>query len=291
MLWAPSGVAVNPACTSHTLNYPFQFTSRWSTVGAAGGMYSALITQSDIRAWASAGDRELGLWWGNSVRPVPWGTCDTGDLPVLDPCNTADVTAADTEMGDPRAQIGPYAVGARAIGLDAFSRVTPDVAYTWLARLRERNPEMRFITEPTCFDVLHTLAPAFVGAFQVGPAGSVECGIVQPNAMADFLNKGHETWAHIHRLPDSPRCSNEQWFSAGESDRLKELAAAIAGWGFVPVIAGNIAWEDGPYFPGRTRWHTKTLGPDLDDPKDEYIPESFEAAPTWESTVPALLQD
>jgi len=291
MLWAPSGVAVNPACTGPSVNYPFQFTSRWRAAAGNDPSNPILRTRDSMRTWAGVVGREVGLWWGNSVRPVPWGTCDAPDVHRLDPCDDGDVSAVDIEMGTAKTETGPYSIGVSAIGLDAFGIVQPDISYVWLRRLRERHPSMRFITEPVCFDVMHTLAPAFVGAYQQNGDGPVECRISGPHVMADFLNKGHETWAHIFQMPSTPDCAGGAWRGSTTQDRLKQLMADLARFGFVPVIAGGPPWEDGDTGEGMAQRATGPMGPNLFDQRDGRAPVDFEAAATWETTVPPDLRD
>ncbi len=137
---------------------------------------------------------------------------------------------------------------------------------------------------------MQTLTPSFVGAYQQNGTSPVECRLHGPRRMVDFLNKGHESWAHIFQMPASPDGEGGRWFGQSTQDKLRQLAADVARWGFVPVIAGGAPWEDGPYAPGQTQWVKTPAGPDLTEQRGEYDITSFEAAPTWATTVPPALR-
>jgi len=294
MMWGSSGVAVNAACvpTGLAVNYPFQFTTNWDAVSGGNPNHPIIKTQAAMRAWASAPGRQLGFWWGNSSRPLPWGTCDVGALPALNLCDSAQTTGAAREVGDPLARTGVHALGVSAVGLDAMSSLLrPEDAYVWIQQLVVSNPSVKFVSEPSSIDVVHTVAPTFQGAYQPNAGvGPIQCYVTSTNAMADFLNQGHEQWAHILALPPTPDCGAGVWASALTDEKLKLLMKSVADKGFVPVVCGASTWEDGPYRLGDIKWHLVTEGPNLLDPLDLYTEADFEADLTWNTSVPSGLR-
>jgi hypothetical protein len=230
MLWAPSGLYNE---NRQSMNYPFQFTSRWDAD-------PRMSNYSDPEVGLASLGREgmtLGLWWGRSVQVArEW---NTAQWEALDPNNPAHVQAAFAEM-DHAAQ-----AGATEIGLDTFNAaITPiwDLV-PWMERMIEAYPQMKFISEPICNDIMHRLGPTFVIGWTTGAANRPEdlCDINNPLYLADLLLPGHETWGafsyHRHRsrgFPVTPEI-------------VQRDMERIAGFGFVPVMM------DDPPSPGGVR--------------------------------------
>lgn len=70
------------------------------------------------------------------------------------------------------------------VGLDAFETTRPYHAYAYLALLRDRYPNIKYIAELSPPDIIHTLAGSFL----------FDMDVQTPHVLADFLIPGHETW-------------------------------------------------------------------------------------------------
>ena len=161
-------------------NFPFLFTSGWDEFP------EARQSEGLLRSFADSGV-ELGLWWGRAAQVMrEW---NTADFEILDPDNPEHVARGFREMD------GAARVGATAIGLDAIVNMPQWDAYHWISAMQRRYPGVKFVTEAICCDVLHTIAPTYVIAVRNDPSIGVEA--TSPHILADFVNPGHETWAHI----------------------------------------------------------------------------------------------
>lgn len=148
MVWLPSGVYRN----HRENNFPSQFVSTWLNWPATS---TNRFDQTNGLASISRSGKDFGLWWGNSTKvAMDW---DPASLVDFDPDNADHVERALHEL-----DIAAKA-GATTIGLDTFSHVHTPIwkGYGWLAAMRLRYPHMRFVTEPSMCDVMHTLAPTF----------------------------------------------------------------------------------------------------------------------------------
>lgn len=185
MVWLPSGVYRN----HRENNFPSQFVSTWLNWPVTS---TSAFDQTNGLASISRSGKDFGLWWGNSTKvAMDW---DPASLVDFDPDNADHVERALHEL-----DIAAKA-GATTIGLDTFSHVHTPIwkGYGWLAAMRLRYPHMRFVTEPSMCDVMHTLAPTFISAWNDATQPPDEEGLYlvkHPNYIADFLLPGHEIWA------------------------------------------------------------------------------------------------
>jgi len=185
MIWLPGGVYR----VHQENNFPFQFTSTWMNWPIASS--SAFDDTFGLASIKNTG-KDFGLWWGNSARMAL--TWDPKHFVDFDPDNPKHVKLALTEL-----DIAAKA-GATSIGLDTFAHNYTPIwkGYPWLVAMRLRYPYMRFVTEPSACDIMHTIAPTFISAWNDETKPANEEGLYRikhPNYIADFLLPGHEIWA------------------------------------------------------------------------------------------------
>ena len=246
ILWTPTGL-YNQHIEN---NYPFQFTSQWL---AHPNVAEALDPNLGLPR-VPAGGQMLGLWWGRSLQVAPqWNPV------VLQPFhleNPDHVIAAFRELDL------AVEAGATVIGLDAFNPTATPVweQIEWLARMRQRAPGVRFVTEPMSCDILHRLTPTLVDAWRDPdhPQSPEELyAIHHPNYLADFLLPEHEIWGALRW---------DGWVQhfghPPTAARMRADAMAVAACGYVPVLFGTVP------VPNR----------------------NFSARRTWETTVPVDLR-
>ncbi|MBL0871478.1 MAG: hypothetical protein IBJ18_12970, partial [Phycisphaerales bacterium] len=197
MIWAVSGLNRTHA----DLNYPFNFATGIDTVPVMAA------TADELKRLTSP-ERGIGYWFGNSATPSKPGW-DTGGLFPLDLNNSTLVNAVFGEI-DRISQLG-----ADTVGLDAFVVASPGTQYRMLSALHERFPNMRFVTELSCSDMIHTLGPTF--HYAVDASG--------PDYLAHFLVPGHETWA-------LPKASH--WGALSINDYVAKVNQ-LALWGYTFV--------------------------------------------------------
>lgn len=168
MFWNPAGLYAR----NQDLNFPFTFVSGIQSMPLASATASELAS-------VSSPSLALGLWWGNSTRIMRgW------DQPGAEPLDIDNPRHRDAAFAELDAAV---ALGARLIGLDAFTLPTPAAQRRWLADLQARAPGVRFITESNACDLTHLAAPTFLH-FDQSP---------RPHLLADLLLPGHETWGMV----------------------------------------------------------------------------------------------
>jgi hypothetical protein len=252
VLWAPSGVyAHHPE-----RNYPFQFTTHWNATQQLATVYDPVNGLPGV----VAGGIKVGLWWGRSAEVAT--TWDTGAFEPLDPDNPSHVRAALAEMD------GAERAGATLVGLDNFMHDLTPVwkAYPWIQTLRQRYPNIKFCTETSSCDIMHTIAPTFVNGwapFASRPASIDDIIILKhPDYLSDFINPGHETWGQLSYQEQT------QWFGTKPTpSRVQSDMVNFAAWGYRPVIC-----DSAPPLAGvraATTWETD-LPPSIRD-SDPYI--------------------
>ena len=230
MLRKPSGFF----CDNEThANFPFQFTSNWQRIADSDPSRAIIATDlwrlecythsHPVSYNCHPGTNraiDLGLWWGRSVEVMDrWPTAKTDDRPVIDPCDPALVGAAFAELD------GAAGVNATTIGLDAFSNMPPWDAWHWIRDMQDAYPSFHFLIEPATSDMLHVLAPMFVRAFAATAGAGDPVG--SPQAMADFLNPGHETHAGLFSSDD---------IAPSDYQAVRAAMRDVASWGFVPHV-------------------------------------------------------
>ncbi len=200
MIWNPSGLYANTA--SSKAPFPPRFMTRMLEVPAQASSLDQLRTLGT--------KMDVGYWWGVSTLLDPaW---DPKNLRPLNPNDPKDVAAGFAEL-DMAASLN-----ARTLGLDAFLSAGPPASYQWLRMMKERQPNMRFLTEDALPDVFHVLAPTWAYAKDLRG----------PKVLADFLIPGHETWGGImFNTYPGPKMSRAQ--------REAEIER-VAALGFVPVV-------------------------------------------------------
>ncbi len=188
MLASPSGLYQHHS----ERNYPYQFTTHWNATPRLAEVYN---TTNGLPSLVAAG-KQLGLWWGRSCEvSTEW---DTANYELFDPDNPAHAQASLAEMD------GAARAGATLVGLDTFMTSLTPVwkQYAWIQLLEQRYPNIKFCTETSSCDIMHTLAPTFVPgwcrAFSSRPASIDDLIIIRhANYLCDFINPGHETWGQL----------------------------------------------------------------------------------------------
>lgn len=224
MLWAPSGVFD----VNQHLNFPARFTAGWLD-------QEKLRTATDsigLPAIPRSG-KEMGLWWGRAAEHMDRWNDDASER--LDPSNPEHMGLVHLQLDLARR------AGATMIGLDAFTHATMSVwdQVPYLTHLRQRYPEMSFITEEMSSDVVHRIAPSFTRGYQSGPGMNREehfHRLSLPHYLADYLLPGHETWGYF-------RYSEIQYVAGQRIDaaRLQRDVERLARRGYVPVVASALA--------------------------------------------------
>ncbi len=223
MLWAPSGMFYN----NQELNYPSRFTAGWLDLPKLRTATDSIGLPSIPRS-----GKELGLWWGHSARHMDrW---DDNESEPLDPSNPVHMELVHTQL-----DLAEQA-GATLIGLDAFTHAHMPVwaQVPYLQHLKQRYPEMSFITEQVSSDLVHVVTPTFNRAFQAEAGMSDEEDfhrLDRPAYLADYLLPGHEIWGYF-RYSDIVRRSS----SVIDASRLQRDAERIARNGYVPVISSSL---------------------------------------------------
>lgn len=233
MLWAISGVHGTGR------DYPSNIFSGMVNDPEATDLLHMASTKSslaDLVNYDSA-TADVGYWWGRCTTVMPVWNSGTGDHDI-DIEDSSDQAWAFGELD------AAVAVGAKAIGLDAYAATfpySPAKQYKWVQRLQAHQPGVRFITEALASDFLHTLAPTFIDD---GYADDT------PNSLIDFILPGHETWLQGLSLADYP---------AETYCQQRDLIEKIASLGYVPctgfqvtTTSGMIAvdsWEDSDSVP------------------------------------------
>lgn len=120
--------------------------------------------------------------------------------------------------------------------------------------MQETFPGMSFITEPVHADFIHTLAPTYL--LGTRPAAHFSLRTETPHFLGDFLLPGREVWAAIHQ--QDLRDELGHW---PDDDEIRAAILRYAEDGYVPA----------PF-------------------ADPAIDATYNAQPTWLTTVPADLQ-
>jgi hypothetical protein len=246
MLWTPSGLYLN----HQERNFPFQFTTHWNATPRLAEVYSPTTGLPS----AVAAGKKVGLWWGRSAEVAM--TWDTGDYEFLDPDNPSHMRAVLAEMD------GAARSGATLVGLDTFQTNCIPIwkAYPYLQMLEQRYPNIKFCTESSSCDILHTICPTFVTGWQSfasRPANVSDLVTIRhANYLADFINPGHETWGSVSYQ------EMRVWFHSEPSRTLvRDTATSFASYGYRPVLCETM----------------------------DYTP--LTAARTWETSLPASIRD
>ncbi|MFO0856573.1 MAG: hypothetical protein U0640_04355 [Phycisphaerales bacterium] len=222
MLWMPTGLFNE----HQEQNFPYQVGSQWNR---SPQMQTALDPVNGLPGVPAAG-RELGIWWGRSL--LQSRTWNSSDAIKFDPDNPEHRARAFAELD------GIAATGATMVGLDTFIQPHTPIwkSIPWLRAMKERHPQLSFVTEPAQCDVLHTVAATYVTGFNLFPPDNTTdasklYNIKGPNIMADFINPGHETWGsmsyHQHR----------RFFgSVPDATKMEDDMRKFAEWGYRPVF-------------------------------------------------------
>lgn len=240
MVWMISGLYNE----NREQNFPYLVGSQFAR---SPQMQTATDPVNGLPAVPAAG-RELGIWWGRSL--LISRTWNSADMIKFDPDNPEHLERALREID------GIAATGATIVGLDTFQ---PDQtplwkSMPWLQTMRDRHPQLTFVTEPAQCDILHTVAATFVTGFALFPPSNVTnerqlYKIDGPNHLMDFINPGHETWGsmsyHQHRR------------YLGSMPGLEKMTSDMrqfAEWGYRPIffdinsmpanVSAAPSWED-----------------------------------------------
>jgi hypothetical protein len=211
MLWRVSGLpsnarGENAGCGKFEFATSLQDTDALGQPGAMSDAFTVL-PRFDERG------RNLGMWWGDPLRMSNRSKRDD-----IDVSSVSDAEAALRE-----AHVASLA-GAETIGLDGFNTLPAWEAYTYLNEMRAATPGVTYITEPTCGDLLHTLAGALLIAQPTEDSPSV--ALNTRFFLADYLVPGHETWGLIR----------VDRMGGPSDDGIREEIFRLAERGFVPVV-------------------------------------------------------
>ncbi len=204
MMWVPSGIF--PA--GHPLNFPYRFMTPINDYPVARDSMSQFLRFREAGA-------ELGFWWGNSATLMREWASPTGER--FNPNNSEHARLANMELD--------MAVrsGATMIGLDAHYQRSPTNMHRWITAMKNRAPNVKFITESASCDILHNLTPTF----------HESSAIRTPHILADFINPGHETWAAL----SAPAEAIREGRNPTHAEMARE-AQRVAALGFVPLMYG-----------------------------------------------------
>lgn len=244
MLWAPSGLYNN----NQKLNYPTQFTGGWNDLPLLRTTYRQFNTVKNA-------GKELGLWWGRSSEYADrW---NPNSLEKLDLTNREHLHSIAEQLELARK------AGATAVGLDNFTHVQIPVwdQTRFLGAIKRIFPELKFVAEPMCCDIIHAQIPAFIAAYRAPKDARREIDFHKlrtPNYLADFLLPGHENWA-LFRYSEIRRVDRTRIDAAREQRDAEHLARL----GYVPVMLSSYNLPN---------------------------PSRAVAAETWRTTVPEHLQ-
>jgi hypothetical protein len=220
MVWAPSGLYNQ----NISLNYPFQFTTHWMADPKTATAIDPVNGFPSVRSHG----HNLGLWWGRSLQVAT--TWNPQQMTPLDPRNTTHVHAAMAEL-DLAVQ-----AGANIIGLDTFTHDYMPIwqQVLWLGAMQERAPGVKFVIEPSACDIMHRLAASYVHGPTTDPnPATIEdlWEVKNPDALADFLLPGHETWIGLgwdgyrRRFGQNP-----------PEQRIRDDIKRFARMGYVPAL-------------------------------------------------------
>ena len=253
MVWTPSGLFAE----NQDLNYPFLFTAGWLD-------NEKLRTATDwigFPAVARSG-KQLGLWWGRAAQYMDrW---DDDEAEFLDPSNPQHMNMVHLQL-----DLAEQA-GATMIGLDAFTheRLPSWEQVDYLTSLQGRYPQMSFIVEPMCSDIVHRVAPTFVRAWQVRDESRREEDfhrVPVPHYLSDLVLPGHETWAYF-RYDVIARVAGQRV----DSDRVQRDVERLARNGYVPIVASEYSLRSPQLATADATWLTTVPGAlrDADDSTD-----------------------
>lgn len=235
MVWTPTGLYKE----NQDLNFPSQFTSQWREMPAV------MRTLSSLRQFSESVP-EFGLWWGRSGGVMDgW---DRSSFERFDPSRPAHVANRMNEIRLAKE------IKVTSIGLDSLVEMRPWDAYTWVQRLKEELPGVKFVMEPRWCDVMHNLIPMFIVATQ--DQNNRQWEITQPHSLADFLNPGHETWGMIDHNHTRQRLGHMP-----STAEMNDVMRHFADMGYVPL-----------------------------DFWGHEVDRSIRAAESWRTSVPADLQ-
>lgn len=241
MMWSPTGLfsAHAEGDPGSDLNYTFLFMTHMHTQE----MQNSMHLLGDV----PAEHFEMGYWWGRSTQVMYEWNAVPDDPTTWDPLDLDNEDHRDRALAEmDRVQ----ELGGTMVGLDAFQlHVSTETAYLWLQELQDLYPEILFVTEGTHPDIFHSLAPTWVDNFRV----------TDEHHLADFLNRGHETWAGVRfdLLGWGPGWWNQHENQRQELKRLTELGYTVLPWQNVPL--------QGESFEAHETWHD-TVPDDLTCP-------------------------
>lgn len=217
MLWAPSGLY-----NSNTrLNYPPAFTDGWDDLPLMRTTYRRLQAVEDA-------GKKLGLWWGRSTEYAEhW---NPEKLESLDIENRDHLRSISRQL-----RLAEEA-GASIIGLDNFTHAMLPVwdEVRLLRAMKTVFPDLKFVVEPMCCDIIHAATPGFISAFRAPKDGRERLDFHKlrtPHYLADYLIPGHETWA-LYRYSEVQRVDRSEM----NANRVQADAEHLASLGFVPVM-------------------------------------------------------
>jgi len=206
MIWAASGCYLN----NKNLNFPYQAISPVKNDSRLNTTYSRLQTLP------RRGPSEVGYWWGNSQLVMrQW---DDPDFEEFDLHNSAHVSRALTELRT------ATDLGAKCIGLDAYSYIDGFEAFEWLEMMKVEAPGVKFVTELDAPDIIHLLGPTFLYSHMTS----------RSHVLADLIMPGHEIWM-LCTFEVIGEIRGRPLSKAEEQAEIRR----VANLGYIPVVVGD----------------------------------------------------
>lgn len=171
MIWAAAGIYSQ----NRLKNYPSNSLSP---------MDDLLMMRNSKAELANAASpsMQVGYWLGYATHfETAWDTPTPQRLITLDNAQQEGYFFKELDFA--------ASLNAGLIGLDAFVSDDPYFLYTWLTKLRQRQPNIKFISELSPPDIIHSLAGSFLFEWNVGEN--------EKPLLADFILPGHETWVSV----------------------------------------------------------------------------------------------
>lgn len=221
MVWQPSGLYLESMWTPLP-QYPSLIMTLWPQ--------PMLNTQDEFLRIADAGI-ELGFWWGNSATVAhEW---NPPFIELLDITNPLHISAALQEPALARTR------GAHCMSLDSYRKLPLWDAVPWLQTLKAKHPDMKWMAEPQCADILHMMMPFCTDYINVPFAPQ----------LADYLVPGREV---IVILTDGMATVENCWHYIGWGCAVLWYAGdgTITMADLLPAIeAAQDGWVGDPYAP------------------------------------------
>ncbi len=171
MIWAAAGIYSQ----NRSKNYPSNSLSPMDDIPMMRNSKAELAN-------AASPNMQVGYWLGYATHfETAWDSPSPQQLITLGNAEQEGHFFKELDFA--------ASLNAGLIGLDAFVSADPYFLYTWLTKMRQRQPNIKFISELSPPDIIHSLAGSFLFEWNVGEN--------EKPLLADFLLPGHETWVSV----------------------------------------------------------------------------------------------